>query len=64
VAIKVYAGAHHSFDSNAPVRYVPQRRNFNKPDGMGATTGGNAAAWADSIAEVTAFFARHLAGEP
>jgi dienelactone hydrolase len=64
VAIKVYAGAHHSFDSNAPVRYVPERRNFNKPDGFGATTGGNAAAWADSIAEVTAFFARHLNGGP
>jgi hypothetical protein len=28
--------------------------------GRGATTGGNAEAWAESIAEVKAFFARHL----
>jgi dienelactone hydrolase len=64
VAIKIYPDAHHAFDSNAPVRYVPERRNFNKPDGLGATTGGNPAAWADAIQEVTRFFARHLKGEP
>jgi dienelactone hydrolase len=60
VAIKVYPGAHHAFDSNRPVRYVETRVNGNAPSGRGATTGGNAAAWADSIAEVKAFFARHL----
>lgn len=60
VTIKVYPGANHSFDSNAPVRYVDNRRNANQPDGHGATTGGDPAAWADSIAQVTAFFARYL----
>jgi hypothetical protein len=35
--------------------------NMNAPRGRGATTGGDAAAWADSIREVTAFFAEHLA---
>jgi dienelactone hydrolase len=63
VTLKVYPGAHHSFDNNAPVRYVPARNNVNAPGGHGATTGGNAEAWADSIREVSAFFAREL-GRP
>ena len=60
VAIKVYPGAHHAFDSDRPIRYVEARINMNAPGGRGATTGGNPEAWADSIREVTAFFARHL----
>ncbi len=60
VAIKIYAGARHSFDSANPPRYVSNRSNENKPDGHGATTGGDPAAWADAINEVTQFFAAHL----
>lgn len=44
VDIKIYPGAHHSFDSSAPVRYVAQRNNANAPSGKGATTGGDAGA--------------------
>jgi dienelactone hydrolase len=61
VAIKVYPGALHSFDSGNPQRYVAARLNANSPSGHGATTGGNAAAWTDSIREVLAFFGRNLA---
>jgi dienelactone hydrolase len=60
VSIKVYPGAHHSFDSHYPVRHVEARINPNAPNGRGATTGGDPAAWADSIREVEAFFGRHL----
>jgi dienelactone hydrolase len=60
VAIKIYPGAHHSFDSPNPVRYVPGRINPSVPGGRGATTGGHPEAWADSIKEVAAFFDRHL----
>lgn len=60
VAVKIYPGAHHSFDNEGPVRYVEARVNGNAPGGRGATTGGNPEAWADSIREVTAFFAKHL----
>jgi dienelactone hydrolase len=60
VTIKVYPGAHHSFDSRNPVRYVATRINANAPGGRGATTGGDPAAWADSIRGVVAFFGRHL----
>jgi dienelactone hydrolase len=60
VAIKVYPGAHHSFDSSNPVRYVPTRINANAPGGRGATTGGDPAAWADAIRETTAFFDQRL----
>jgi dienelactone hydrolase len=60
VSLKVYAGAHHSFDSNAPSRYDPKRTNRNSPTGKGATTGGNAAAWADAKVQVRDFFARWL----
>ena len=60
VTIKIYPGARHAFDGSSPVRYVPTRVNLNSPSGRGATTGGDPNAWADSIREVTAFFARHL----
>jgi dienelactone hydrolase len=60
IALKVYPGAHHSFDSPNPVRYVASRINPAAPGGRGATTGGNPEAWADSIKEVDAFFARNL----
>jgi dienelactone hydrolase len=60
VSIKIYPGAQHSFDSNAPLRFVPERMNGNAPGGRGATTGGNAEAWADARGEVVRFFARHL----
>jgi hypothetical protein len=30
------------------------------PGGKGATTGGNAEAWSDSVRQVEAFFAAHL----
>jgi hypothetical protein len=34
--------------------------NPNSPTGFGAATGGDPAAWADSIREVLAFFGQHL----
>jgi len=61
VTIKTYPGAHHAYDSDRPVRYVGERVNANSPTGRGATTGGDPSAWADSIAEVTAFFGKYLA---
>jgi len=64
VSIKVYPGALHSFDSANPPRYLDERRNANKPDGHGATTGGDPAAWADAIKQVNGFFARYLGGGP
>ena len=60
VAISVYPGAHHSFDSDRPVRFVAARVNANGPGGRGATTGGDAAAWADSIRRVVEFFGERL----
>ena len=60
ISIKVYPGAQHSFDSSAPTRYLPNRRNANSETGRGATTGGDPTAWADAIKEVTAFFAKTL----
>src|SRR6266849_5288762 len=44
----------------APERDVEARNNPSSPTGRGATTGGDPAAWADSIREVAAFFGRHL----
>ena len=44
------------------MRYIAERRNINKDSGKGATTGGDAAAWQDSIAQVKSFFGRHLRG--
>lgn len=60
VAIKIYPGAHHSFDTSNPLRYVAARVNPSVPGGRGATTGGDPAAWADSIREVAAFLGRYL----
>jgi dienelactone hydrolase len=60
VEIKVYPGAHHSFDSILPIRHVAERINRNSPTGRGATTGGNPAAWADAVVRVERFLAEHL----
>jgi dienelactone hydrolase len=60
VEIVVYPGAHHSFDSPAPVRFVAERRNANAPGGRGATTGGQRAAWTDAVVRVEDFLERHL----
>jgi dienelactone hydrolase len=60
VTVKVYPGAHHSFDSPRPKRYVPARINPSSPTGRGATTEGHAGVWADSIVQTTEFFARYL----
>ena len=61
VSIKVYPGAHHSFDSASPVAYIANRVNGNAPGGRGATTGGDPQAWADAIVAVEVFFGRYLA---
>jgi len=58
--LKIYPGAHHSFDSDRPVRFVAARINPAAASGRGATTGGHAEAWKDSMEQVTAFFGRHL----
>jgi dienelactone hydrolase len=63
VELVVYPGAHHSFDSPAPVRFVAERRNMNAPSGRGATTGGQKEAWADAIMRVEGFLGRHLGGD-
>jgi dienelactone hydrolase len=64
IAIKVYPGAHHGFDTPAmPVRYRPEVRNQSKGDGCcGATVGTDPAARTDAILEVTRFFAENLGG--
>jgi dienelactone hydrolase len=64
VEIKIYPGAHHSFDNDRPLRYVAERNNANVPSGRGATTGGDPAAWADAKKQVSAFFALHLKKQP
>jgi dienelactone hydrolase len=58
--IIIYPGAYHSFDSNNPVVYNPNRSAISSPTGKGATTGGNPTAWADSKKQVASFFAKHL----
>ena len=60
VDIRIYPGAHHSFDNDSPVRYNAQRTNGNSPSGRGATTGGDPAAWADAKKQVASFFKTHL----
>jgi dienelactone hydrolase len=60
VTVKVYPGAHHSFDSPRAERYVAERINPSAPGGRGATTAGNPEAWADSIRQVEGFFVKYL----
>lgn len=62
--ITIYPGAHHSFDSNSPVRFVAERGNPGSPTGKGATTGGNPEAWEKAKRQVPEFFARYLKPAP
>jgi hypothetical protein len=39
---------------------MSKRESPTSPSGRGATTGGNAEAWADSIRQVDEFFRRNL----
>jgi dienelactone hydrolase len=55
VSIVVYPGAHHAFDSYAPLTRIPEALR-----GRGATIGGDNSARADSIKQVEMFFARYL----
>jgi dienelactone hydrolase len=64
LAIKIYPGAHHGFDSDSPVRFVASRGNSGSPTGKGATTGGHPEAWADARLQVRDFFAKHLKPAP
>jgi dienelactone hydrolase len=59
VSIKVYPGAHHGFDSYAPLTYVAVARR-----GQGARIAGNSAAREDSIVQVRQFFGHWLKGQP
>ncbi|HXF66599.1 MAG TPA: dienelactone hydrolase family protein [Burkholderiales bacterium] len=59
--IVTYPGAHHSFDRiDLPVRFRPEVRNPNRPEGRGATVGGHPEARADALERVFEFLARHL----
>ena len=60
VEIKIYPGAHHSFDGDRPLRYDGMRNNASSPSGRGATTGGDPAAWADARKQIASFFSLHL----
>jgi len=61
IEIVTYPGAHHSFDRiNSPVRFRPEVRNANRPDGRGATVGGHPEAREDALRRTLAFFAQHL----
>jgi dienelactone hydrolase len=64
VEMKVYPGAHHSFDSIAAVRYNAERINLNAAGGRGATTGGNPDAWADARKSVVEFLGRTIGTKP
>ncbi len=56
--IEGYAGAHHGFDSDAPVRLRKDVPNGVNP-GQGVHVGGNGAAWRASQARLLEFIARH-----
>lgn len=59
VTVKVYPGAHHSFDNPRPERFIPERVNPSAPGGRGATTGGNIEAATDAARLVKDFFGRN-----
>ncbi|MSP68166.1 MAG: dienelactone hydrolase family protein [Alphaproteobacteria bacterium] len=60
IELIVYPDTHHGFDSAAPLRFNPDRLNGYSPTGRGATTGGNPAAWADAVRQVSRFLTEHL----
>ncbi len=63
IEMRVYPGAHHSFDAlGLPVRYLDGVGNRSKPGGCcGAHYGANEAAWKQFVVDVKAFLAKTLA---
>jgi len=63
VEMRIYEGAHHSFDAlGLSVRYLPGVGNRSKPGGCcGAHYGANEAAWKAFVIDVKAFLARAFA---
>jgi dienelactone hydrolase len=59
IEMRIYDGAHHSFDAlGLPVRYLPGVGNRSKPGGCcGAHYGANEAAWKAFVIDVKAFLA-------
>lgn len=62
VELRIYPGAHHSFDAlGLPVRYLEGAGNRSKPNNCcGAHYGANEPAWKSFVADVKAFLARNL----
>jgi dienelactone hydrolase len=62
VEVKVYEGAHHSFDAlGLPVRYLDGVGNRSKPGGCcGAHYGAHEPAWKQFVVDVRAFLAKTL----
>lgn len=62
VEMKIYEGAHHSFDAlGLPVRYLDGVGNRSKPGGCcGAHYGANEPAWKQFVMDVRAFLVRTL----
>jgi dienelactone hydrolase len=62
VEMRIYEGAHHSFDAlGLPVRYLDGVGNRSKPGGCcGAHYGANEAAWKAFVADVKGFLAKTL----
>jgi dienelactone hydrolase len=60
VEMRIYEGAHHSFDAlGLPVRYLDGVGNRSKPGGCcGAHYGANEAAWKAFVADVKSFLAK------
>jgi dienelactone hydrolase len=60
IEMRIYEGAHHSFDAlGLPVRYLDGVGNRSKPGGCcGAHYGANEAAWKAFVADVKAFLAK------
>ena len=60
VTVKVYEGAHHSFDSDSPLTFLRDVKNLHSSTGRGATVGSNRTATKSAKRDIEAFSNRYM----
>ena len=64
VIVKVYEGAHHAFDGNSPLRFLPDVKNLHSSNRRGATIGSSRETTEAAKRDIEIFLNRYMSNAP